>query len=302
MGLFDKLKNVVESEEFKNKVKSLSNDVIKITTEEDRIAAQKKLEEDRIAAEKAKQEKFEQMLKPSCDKGDCLWYKDKFYFTCDCDCERKNFSEKGTLRGMEFWPYMKQIEAAEKIENFQEREEIKERINTDFVKEFFITDFQKENGLEETLKKGIPLLMMEIGCKGGFEADNNYLTIVLELANLIPFNNENLEKIIFLGRACFFFTFDDTLAKFYLNPSLYDRSQEDFESTVKLYNKANDKELLSKYFIDISNISTEQFFDADGNVKPFGKGGPQKGFYGDTLWNLVEYTWGGKNGENNKKQ
>ena len=81
------------------------------------------------------------------------------------------------------------------------------------------------------------------------------------------------------------------------NLSLYDRSEEDFEYTVNIIAVVLDEERLQGYYRDTSNISVEQLYDADGKVKSAGKGGPEKGFYGDTIWNTVE-GWAGEDGEN----
>ena len=42
-------------------------------------------------AEQKKQQKLAEILKPSCEKGDCLWHAESFYFTCDdcVECQRK---------------------------------------------------------------------------------------------------------------------------------------------------------------------------------------------------------------------
>ena len=63
--------------------------------EAERLAIEEKRKKREIA-EKIKQEKIAEILKPSCENGDCLWQSGRFYFTCEdsIECERKNFTKK----------------------------------------------------------------------------------------------------------------------------------------------------------------------------------------------------------------
>ena len=65
------------------------------------------------------------------------------------------------------------------------------------------------------------------------------------------------------------------------------RSDEDFEYTVRLFETVFDFEKVDEFFnIDLVDINS--LYDTDGNIKPAGRGGPEAGFYGDTIWNTVE--------------
>lgn len=80
--------------------------------------------------------------------------------------------------------------------------------------------------------------------------------------------------------------------------SLYDRNENDFIYTVKLFDIVNDRSKISKYFKDTTHINeSELYSDANGNeIKPVGKEGDDT----DTLYGTVEF-WSGENGENDTK-
>ena len=74
---------------------------------------------------------------------------------------------------------------------------------------------------------------------------------------------------------------------FYKNPSLYKRSDEEFDYTVKTFEIVMDPEKLAQYY-DPESININDLFNSKGNIKAAGIGGPQAGFYGDTIWNTIE--------------
>lgn len=239
--------------------------------------------EPQISPEQEKEERIAKDLEPTCEKGDCLWNNGCFYFTCpsDCECERKKFTKKdwgGEIADERFWKYMKRLE---KLEMYDSKEEIYE----DFMAEFLP---QYGKGMWGIAEKTIDY---------GFEKSNPYIDILFLLADM-PEIDSVIDKLIVLHQECS----DETLGhKVFKNRSLYERSLDDFEYTVKIFNIVLNEEKLSDFLIDTSVASAEQLFDSEGNVKPAGIGGPQAGFYGDTIYNTVEI-WSGENGENEYEQ
>ena len=81
---------------------------------------------------------------------------------------------------------------------------------------------------------------------------------------------------------------------FYYNPSLYQRTQEEFEYAVIVLESITDpsyfKIMCPKYPYDPENYMPK-FLDENGNIKPAGLGGPEKGEWGDTIWNTIEETF-----------
>ena len=79
---------------------------------------------------------------------------------------------------------------------------------------------------------------------------------------------------------------------FYYNPSLYQRPKEDFEYTVKVLEIISEQSYFEAICEDTGKeipYEPEKFMammlDENGNIKPAGLGGPEKGQWGDTVWN-----------------
>lgn len=274
--------------------------------EEQKEAAAKKAEEERIEKEKIeaekreaaelkkkaelerKQKEMEAILKPTCDKGDCLWHHSRFYFTCskECECERKKYTKTDWDNENvipEFWPYMKRLEKLQKKGAFDV--DVEAEICKDFMKEFLP---QYGVGMWGIAREFI---------KDGLSSRNKMLSVFFVIKDA-PKQNDIIEKLQHLNNDYSFQMRDCILEHgFCKKLSLYNRSTEDFIYTVNLFATVLDKEKLSRCFKDISGISEEQFYDSDGNIKPAGCGGPQEGFYGDTLHNTVN-SWLGENDEN----
>lgn len=294
MGFGDLLKKAKEKAgEISAIAENLSGEISE-KIQQNREEAQKRAEEmkkqEAQEAERLKQEKMAKILLPTCEKGDCLWNKSRFYFTCpeDCECERKKFTKKdwgGEIAAPEFWPYMKRLEAADKNESFSLGDLHKE-IYADFTKEFLP---QYEGAWK----------LAEVFLASGFEKEQNQLfDIMFAIAKMDK--KKDIGKKIECLRNMYGFNRKRILShEVFRKESLYDMSYEDFEYAVRIFGTVLDTEKLEEYFVDISNISIEQLYDADGNPKPAGIGGPQAGFYGDTIYNTVEM-WSGENGENDR--
>jgi len=242
-------------------------------------AAQKEAE----AAQK-KAEELAAILAPTCEKGDCWWHGKYFYFTCpvDCDCERKTHTKKqwaNVIPDSRLIPYMKRLEKATSYE-------AKEEIYQDFMREILP---QYVAGYTDGGYRIADIILSEA------DTGHPMFEIALALADA-PRIDYILSKLEIL-RGVFLLNGECLANPIFRNLSLYDRSEEDFEYTVNIIAVILDEEKLQGYYRDTSNISIEQLYDADGKVKEAGRGGPEKGFYGDTIWNTVE-GWAGEDGEN----
>ncbi len=258
--------------------------------EAQRIATENKLQEEMAAKELERQNEIKKALQPTCEKGDCLWYSSSFYFTCpfECPCERKKYTKKDwgsqTIRP-EFWPYLKRLE---KREGYSP--------NTNEIENDFMKEFLPQYGVENSK-------LAFIFIKSGLVDDNPFLPIFFALKDAPKVEGDIISNLEWLDIEYGFEARIGKLGpvfenKIWTNLSLYDRSLEDFQYTVKVIMTVLNEDALMGYFKDISNISIEQLYDANGRVKPAGCGGPKAGFYGETIWNTVE-SWSGENGENN---
>lgn len=81
---------------------------------------------------------------------------------------------------------------------------------------------------------------------------------------------------------------------FYYNPSLYQRSWDDFAYTLIIFELITTKEYFENVYPPASSsipYDPEKYMammiDEQGNFKPAGLGGPEKGEWGDTIWNTI---------------
>ena len=128
----------------------------------------------------------------------------------------------------------------------------------------------------------------------GIDPENNPFMKLLDELEFSPKSEyiDNFNKLSELQQA-----HDVDLSHDYLREeSLYDRNVQDFEYTVFAFETVMNPQELSKYFIDTTDISADQFRDDNGDILPAGK----KGDTGlDTIYGIIEQ-WGTKdNGESN---
>lgn len=272
-----------------------------------KLEAEKKAQEEKLEAERIEQEKMlaaerafeeerkkaiEELLKPSCEKGDCVWNKHKFYFTCgNTECPRKNLMSKDfgeTVPHQDVWPFMKRYVEIEKILKDEQFDfDKKEKIVAHFTKDVINTLLPEVKDFNYNLYDSITWKIRTQGV-------SPYSDFFNLLYDIKDFGLSTMEKkIAFLYKEIIDFSQD-----FYRNPSLYNREEKDFEYTVRVLNTVTHDYKLNELLYDTSVVDYNQLFDADGNIKPAGLGGAENGFYGfDYLWNIVE-SWGGENGEN----
>ncbi len=78
---------------------------------------------------------------------------------------------------------------------------------------------------------------------------------------------------------------------FYYNQALYRRNEGDFDYTVKALECLYSPEVF-RYFFPNLEFDPEKWvrmlYDENGDLKPAGRGGPEQGEWGDTIWNAIE--------------
>lgn len=230
-------------------------------------------------AEKQRQERIAKMLEPTCDKGDCLWYRNKFFFTCseECECERKRYTQKDwNVEPYDqcYWPYMKRLEKKDDIVN----------VCTDFANEFLPEQdhllLRDWGPVVIECDNAADLLKNIIGID---LISNQFLSLLLKLYNTLdPSDSKGFGGKV----SCFRYWQRDCSNEFYLNPSLYKETlaYRDFKFIAIISDL-----ILNSNTRHLKNVTIDDLLDENGDVKPCGIGGPKAGEYGNTIWNtLVE--------------
>ena len=212
----------------------------------------------------------------NCEKGECLFNDGVFYYTCaEKACQRMCAAEKVSHDGIvapELWPYMKRFEKIENSgdENFDEQ--------ADFLFDLLHELMPCYNQYYDEV--GLNFLTF------GITHENPVFSLLWELKDEEIFWSSHKLQALVAGNIG-----NTTLnlrSEFYRNPSLYLRNDFDFDYTVKLMEIVSDEYRLAEIYENIDEIGLSQFLDDAGNIKPAGIGGADKGFTGDTLWNVVE--------------
>ena len=86
--------------------------------------------------------------------------------------------------------------------------------------------------------------------------------------------------------------------EYLLEPSLFHRNVKEFIYTVRAFEMALNPQKLSKFFHKWEDISTEDFYDKSGRIKP--AGGPDTHDDTGTIFGTIE-SWGGTDGSNEKR-
>lgn len=280
MGFFDKLKSSASDfacaaiKYVDEKLTENERRAEEAKAERERIAAERKAAEEaeKAAKEAARQEEIAEMLKPTCENGDCLWYCDKFYFTCpkDCECERKLYTKKkwGFIESdSPYWPYMKRYEKEDS------------EVASDFLEEFLPQYCENDDWISNDD------FCDNLLSSGGLSPDNDWHKLFLAIKDGDYCEDMN-DKFNYLYRISYEHRgiLNEPIFGMY---SLYSRSLDDFKYTVKLFAVLRDSDWRAFYFPDFPDITEAELYDADGNLKEVGFGGPEEGFYGDNLYNMV---------------
>lgn len=303
MGLFDKAKKLLEksAQMLENLPATTPEKQQELTPEEKQRQEElmweeeERLEQEEREAEEAeknarvskrKAEILEKVLTPSCEKGDCTWYKGEFFFTCpaDCECHRKQNTKSKWGKSKfdpKYWPYMKRWDLT-----YADSYEMQDDLCEDFVREFMPNYWVYP--VEQIISYGL--------------CENNGLLKLIPVLNSLPKTkgmysmNEKLDFLLskYLWSEPMMYTWNNELEKhpFLLNPSLYTRNQADFEYAVKLYDAIASGSVPYAYFPQGTEEDKDNLyaalFDANGNLKPSGTGDTDEDRYGDTLVNAVE--------------
>lgn len=270
-------------------------------------------EQDELSAQvdEKNKEKFEAVLVTlaqtnECDlgKGDCCWSGGRFYCTCgsDVECPKKKYvktSQKGIVYAPEHLPYIKYLAGY-----------TKEPYTNSYSGEttiYYLRDVEKypisfEDAIKAFFAKFLPECPIGVNPGYGFRdgytkgeeieflfdhgigADNPVMDILYTLH--AKFNNTETGSLATLVRFALYQKADMSQA-FFKNLSLYDRSQYDFYYSARVLDAANNPILSAQYFDYPERVNAQELYNADNTIKEAGIGGPEKGFYGDVIYNIV---------------
>lgn len=211
----------------------------------------------------------------TCEKGDCLINNGTLYHTCsESDCPRMKTTPTSSYDNIIdpcLWKYMKRLEAIQSAQGLDPEKEAN-----------FVYDLAKEYMPEYVIYLDIVGLNF---VSSGITRDNLLFSLLWEMKDKdISWTRHQMEQLTIgeIGSVELHLQ-----REFYRNPSLYNRDGIDFDYTVKIFETVMDEEKLSQYF-DPNSVDTNDLYDLDGNIKPAGIGGHEAGFYGDTIWSLIE--------------
>lgn len=210
----------------------------------------------------------------SCEKGDCLWNKGEFYFSCDpgvvCPkgCPRKFNGCYEWTYAPELWPFMKWFERVEKLDVGSEER---------FSEGVWL--------VSELLDKYMPKLkpynwiVTSQFVENGVNFSNRVFELLWKLKDIDL--TEHMVKVLVEGKL------GTRLLKLnesvYENISLYQRTDEEFDYTVQVFDIVLDEGKLSAYYAPDS-VNVNDLFDAEGNIKPAGI----KDWDCDGIWRAIE--------------
>ena len=248
------------------------------------IFAISKEEQQNVAMEPSWEETLEQILKTSCEHGECAGFDKILFSNCprNCICERKkkymgSYGEE-PIPGM--LPVLKVFEYA------------KEKSPYGDYKKFYTKAMELFCDIYcPNIKPFAHCLSENINIYGIRELPFWRLLIDLKEVSL---NRSDDAKLVFIHRALRwteigeYHIFDreylpsDTV--FFASQSLFDRDQKEFEYAVRFWLAHTDTQWLSSNYEDPSAISLSDIFTPEGVLKPSGIYGEE----GDTLYNMVE--------------
>ena len=225
----------------------------------------------------------------ACDlgKGDCCWNSDRFYCTCgdDVDCPRKKYvkaKQFGKLHSPAHFPYIKYLSKIEKKPLYEDRfyyscdgDGNYDHLLKVFFEKCLPTQYSSYRLSESICKEDI--------YKHGLGEDNPVMSILYYLQDASVENSASLSHLFFIMRKGEI----DLSQPIFKNVSIYQRSENDIDYTMKILDIVNNPEKLEYYYPNHDHIDISQLYNADGSVKEAGVGGPKKGFYGDVIYNIV---------------
>lgn len=244
---------------------------------EARMAAEKQViseEEDNHRRE----QRFAEMLAPSCDKGDCIFSGQMLCCICpeDCECDRKTYANcRYVTEYPELWKYYKLWEQHGKFEAVKEEGHLYPSTEKDdqYLYQMFRDEFlpnytgsDANNVAAWFIINVLPMWLYDDFYKFAFA--------VIRAANTWPEMEELSAKLDSMFTMSNIYRQKDAFDE---NPvfctySLFNRDVTDFRKTV---------------FCLMSVENIDKLMDDNFEILPYGEGGPSKGFYGPCIFNIM---------------
>ncbi len=244
-------------------------------------AAEAKSAEANPAEKKAAEENLEEEEKFGCEKGECFYNCEIFYHTCnDLECPKMKAAKKVSHDGIidpVLIPYMKRLAVLNELYKIDEDGSVFVPDMADFIHDL-ITNHMPAYGAYAVD------LGMDFNFRG-IAKESPFFQLLWDMKDKNICLSEHKMQMLMFGEV-FDHSFDLSHS-FYRNPSLYDRTDDEFDYTVKIFEIMLTPELRAKYYIETDKIGVDQFFDAEGNIKPAGLH-DDEGEQGDSIWYTVE--------------
>lgn len=238
------------------------------------VAAAAAEEEDNLRRE----QRFAEMLAPSCDKGDCIFFGQTLCCTCpeDCECERKTYARcQYVTEYPELWKYYKLLKQHGKFEEVKKEGDLYPSTEKDdqYFYQMFRDEFLPNYTGSDAVNVGawfinsvLPMWMYDDFYKFAFgviRAANSWTDIEdlsAKLDSMFTMSNIYRRKDAFAENPIF------------CTHTLFNRDIPDFRKTVFC-------------LMSVENIN--KLMDDNFDIYPYGEGGPSKGFYGPCIFNIM---------------
>lgn len=251
-------------------------------------------------------------------KGGCGWHGRAFYCTCgDDECPKKKYihSQNGfqcELLDPAHLPYVKllsQFSPSSYDYKLYDKDNDHLSLTKEELLRYFFDVFMPdshsvldeddldEDDLEEDADTGYVDLVPKGGMytraivqyfcdRKGLGANNTVMRILFDYYKKTGNRNPHIGELIYLEQQRNVNLNQD----FFFDPSLYDRSSNDFMYAALVLDAINDPDD-DESFSQREKVDVAQLYNADGTIRETGFGGPRSGHYGEVIFNIVS-EWG----------
>ena len=257
MGLFDKIKKVIDDSGVIDAAKGKASDLIK---------------EDNKAAT---------VNKPECEHGKCYVYNGSLCCNCSDNviCDKKNqYSAENRLdpKLVDFYKEYHVYETLKNKHNLDVSEQSKKRKSGLNATSLYIKAYQPKLSF-------LSDIIFDYYINGSWNHFDNDATRFVKRMQFVELPDDYYDKIKYIWDSFRNNKLDISLDWVY-NSSLYSRSFDEFKYATNVLNMSKNEAFLSSHLKDISVVNIDEFFDENGNIKESGIDGRE----GDTIYNVFE--------------
>ena len=233
---------------------------------------------------------------PACPLGDCCDYDNTLY----CTCKKTDTCPKGLKKQYRFKSYGEGVRQTDDLQLF------------DFLKRYSnvrynypIVDKKVYEVISEYLKIFFPNLenvyfVIKDNIYSGFLKidfyNDKFMAFLREMNEKYTPPKKIYENLDFLYEEYNsrhitdeeFLKVLESPSVLLRDPSLFERDAEDFQYSLRILTAFSSKKKLSEYYYDVTDLSTDMFFDENGKLKPAGIGGPEIGESEDGIWAIID--------------